>query len=121
MNRYVFGAIALTLSGVLGPLVQADVCASLQLAQNLPGSSNNNPYNSPIHRANPNSMQGTQPSAPAIRGPNTVPVPVPVPVPRPPTLDNGGIGNRYPDRTAPASPPKFIPNPPPRDTGTHNR
>jgi len=115
MNRYVFGAIMLALSGVLGPLVQADVCASLQLAQNLPGSTSNNPYNSPIRRANPNSMQGTQPSAPAMRGPNTVPVP------RPPTLDNGGIGNRYPDRTAPTSPPKFIPNPPPRDTGTNTR
>lgn len=115
MNRYVFGAIALALSGVLGPLAQADACASLQLAQNLPGSTHSNPYNSPIHRANPNSMQGTQPSAPAIRGPNTVPVQ------RSPTLDNGGIGNRYPERTAPASPPKFIPNPPPRDTGTSNR
>ena len=32
MNRYVFGAIALALSGVLGSLVQADVSASLQLA-----------------------------------------------------------------------------------------
>ncbi|QTT89062.1 hypothetical protein [Pseudomonas chlororaphis] len=60
------------------------------LAQNLPGSSNNNPYNSPIRRANPNSMQGTQPSAPAVRGVN------PVPVQRPPTLENGGIGNGYP-------------------------
>lgn len=114
MNRYVFGTIALALSGVLGSWVQADVSASLQLAQNLPGSTNN-PYNSPIRRANPNSMQGTQPGTPAIRGPNTVPVP------RPPTLDNGGIGNRYPVQTAPASPPKFIPNPPPRDTGSSNR
>jgi hypothetical protein len=115
MNRYVFGAIALALSGVLGPLAQADASVSWQLAQNLPGRTNNNPYNSPIHRANPNSMQGTQPGAPAIRGPNTVPVP------RSPTLDNGGIGNRYPDRTAPASPPTFIPTPAPRDTGTNNR
>jgi hypothetical protein len=115
MNRYVIGAIALALSGVLGPLARADASASLQLAQNLPGSTNNNPYNSPIRRANPNSMQGTQPSAPVIRGPNTVPVT------RSPTLDNGGIGNRYPDRTAPASPAKFIPNPPPRDAGTGNR
>lgn len=113
MNRYVFGAIVLVLSAILGPL--ADASTALQLAQNLPGSTNNNPYNSPIHRANPNSMQGTRPSAPAIRGPNTVPIP------RPPTLDNGGIGNRYPDRTVPSSPPTFIPNPPPRDTGTSNR
>lgn len=115
MNRYLFGAIALLMSAVLGPWVQAETSASWQLAQNLPGSTNNNPYSSPINRANPNSMQGTRPSAPAIRGPNTVPVP------RPPTLDNGGIGNRYPERTAPASPPKFIPNPAPRDTGSSNR
>jgi hypothetical protein len=110
MNRYVPGLIVLALSGVLGQLAQADDIspnAPLQMAQNLPGSTNNNPYNSPIRRANPNSMQGTQPGAPAIRGPNTVPVP------RPPTLDNGGIGNRYPQNpSAPASPPKFIPNPP---------
>ncbi|EJM54289.1 hypothetical protein PMI29_05674 [Pseudomonas sp. GM49] len=115
MNRYVFGAIVLALSAMLGPLAQAAAPASLQLAQNLPGSTNNNPYSSPINRANPNSMQGTRPSAPAIRGPNTVPVP------RPPTLENGGIGNRYPERSAPASPPTFIPNPPPRDAGTGNR
>ena len=112
MNRYVPGLIVLALSGVLGHLAQADIVASgtpLTVAQNLPGGTNNNPYNSPIRRANPNSMQGTQPSAPAIRGPNTVPVP------RPPTLDNGGIGNRYPQNpSAPVSPPKFIPNPPPR-------
>lgn len=63
--------------------------SAMLLAQNLPGS-NNNPYNSPIRRANPNSMQGTQPSAPAVRGVN------PVPVQRPPTLENGGIGNGYP-------------------------
>jgi hypothetical protein len=116
MNRFVLGAVALALSGVLSPLALADASSFLQLAQNLPGSGNNNPYNSPIRRANPNSMQGTQPGAPAIRAPNTVPVP------RPPTLDNGGIGNRYPqDRSAPASSPKFIPNPPSRDPDTSNR
>lgn len=106
MNRYVTGLFVLALGGVLGHAAQADI--ALQVAQNLPGSTNNNPYNSPIRRANPNSMQGTQPSAPAIRGPNTVPVP------RTPTLDNGGIGNRYPQGSAPASAPKFIPNPAPR-------
>ncbi|MFS2201145.1 hypothetical protein ACCD00_21790 [Pseudomonas sp. Pseusp3] len=113
MNRYVFGAIALALSAILGPQAQADASASLQLAQNLPGRTNNNPYNSPVQRANPNSMQGTQPSAPAIRGPNTVPIQ------RSPTLDNGGIGNRYPERSVPANPPKFIANPPPRDIGNN--
>lgn len=66
-------------------------------AQNLPG--NNNSNNSPIHRANPNSMQGTQPNAPAIRGIQTGPTT------RTPTLENGGIGNRYPKRdTAPSRP-----------------
>jgi len=112
MNRYVPGLFLLAMSGLFAHLAQADVPlpdVPLQVAQNLPGSRHGNPYNSPIRRANPNSMQGTQPSAPAIRGPNTVPVP------RPPTLDNGGIGNRYPNNSpAPAVPPKFIPNPPPR-------
>ncbi|KNH44840.1 hypothetical protein [Pseudomonas lini] len=119
MNQCVLGVLALALSGVLSPLALADAASPsspLLLAQNLPGSTNNNPYNSPIHRANPNSMQGTQPGIPVIRGPNTVPVP------RPPTLDNGGIGNRYPqDRQAPTSQPKFIPNPPPRDSDRNYR
>ncbi|AWM92127.1 hypothetical protein DJ564_15480 [Pseudomonas sp. 31-12] len=115
MNRFVLACTVLAFSGLLSNLARADV-PSLQLAQSPTGAGNNNPYNSPIRRANPNSMQGTQPSAPVIRGPNTVPVP------RPPTLDNGGIGNRYPqNRTAPASPPKFIPNPPHRDADTSNR
>ncbi|VVM79265.1 hypothetical protein [Pseudomonas fluorescens] len=114
MNRLMLGITALALSGVLSHPAQADA-SSLMLAQSPTGNSSN-PYNSPIRQANPNSMQGTQPGAPIIRGPNTVPVP------RPPTLDNGGIGNRYPqDRSAPASPPKFIPNPPHRDAGTSNR
>ncbi|KAB0507747.1 hypothetical protein [Pseudomonas moorei] len=117
MNRCMLGLITLALSGFIIPAVQAHVAGSgapMQIAQNLPGS-NNNPYNSPIRRANPNSMQGTQPSAPAVRGPNTVPVP------RPPTLDNGGVGNRYPqDRPAPPPPPKFISNPPQRDPDARN-
>ncbi|AAY92374.1 hypothetical protein D3X12_20670 [Pseudomonas protegens] len=62
----------------------------LQLAQNLPSSGNNDPYSNPIRRANPNSMQGTQPSSPPVRGPSTAPTG------RPPTLENGGIGNGYP-------------------------
>ncbi|MBH2033771.1 MAG: hypothetical protein I8H93_23595 [Pseudomonadales bacterium] len=117
MNTIAFGATLLLLSGVLGNMAQADVALSsspLLLAQSPTGTSSN-PYNSPIRRANPNSMQGTQPAAPVIRGPNTVPVP------RPPTLDNGGIGNGYPNRTVPGSPPKFIPNSPHRDADTSNR
>ncbi|TWC51999.1 hypothetical protein FBY04_11524 [Pseudomonas sp. SJZ080] len=115
MNRLALGIIAMALSGVLSNSALADVPSSLLLAQSPTGAASN-PYNSPIRKANPNSMQGTQPSAPVIRGPNTVPVP------RPPTLDNGGIGNRYPqDRSVPASPPKFIPNPPHQDADTSNR
>lgn len=72
------------------------LAASVQ-AQTLPG--NNDSNNSPIHRANPNSMQGTQPNAPAVRGIQTGPTT------RPPTLENGGIGNGYPRRdTAPSRP-----------------
>ena len=66
-------------------------------AQNLPG--NNNGNNGPIHRANPNSMQGTQPNAPAVRGIQTGPTT------RAPTLENGGIGNSYPKRDAAPSRP----------------
>lgn len=115
MNRFALGLVAMALTGALSTLAQAQdpsPAHPVLLAQSPTGASSN-PYNSPIRRANPNSMQGTQPSAPTLRGPNTVPVP------RPPTLDNGGIGNRYPqERTAPASPPKFIPNPPSRDAIT---
>ncbi|WP_192560838.1 hypothetical protein [Pseudomonas allokribbensis] len=107
MNRFLLGIALLALSG---GLVHAD---ALLLAQSPTGNSNN-PYNSPIHRANPNSMQGTQPANPVIRGPNTVPVP------RPPTVENGGIGNGQPLRSVPSTPPKFIPNPPARD-GESNR
>ena len=101
MNSCMRHVAALALALALVPLAQA---------QSLPGSTDSN--NSPIHRANPNSMQGTQPSAPPIRGPSTVPVP------RPPTLDNRGIGNGQPIRSAPAKPPTFIPNPPSRSTDT---
>ncbi|MEO6677390.1 MAG: hypothetical protein ABIO21_08440 [Pseudomonas sp.] len=90
MNRFVLGCTLLALSGLLGPVA---------LAQSPTGSSNNNPYNSPIHRANPNSMQGTQPTAPLTRGIQTGPTQ------RTPTLENGGIGNRYPQRNAAPSRP----------------
>ena len=76
--------------------------ASMALAQNLPGSDNtynNTDNNGPIHRANPNSMQGTQPNAPAIRGIQSGTTT------RTPTLENGGIGNGYPQRATPPSRP----------------
>ncbi|MDD2031727.1 hypothetical protein T3A99_04525 [Pseudomonas sp. N-137] len=90
-------------------------CGAMVLAQNLPG--NNNPYNSPIRRANPNSMQGTRPNVPMIHNNPTVPVP------RAPTLENGGIGNGYPRSGQPAGSPRptIKPNPPPRDTSNDIR
>jgi hypothetical protein len=116
MNRFVLVSTALALSGVLSHQVQAAAPPESMLLAQSPTGRTSNPYNSPIRRANPNSLQGTQPSAPAIRGPNTVPVP------RPPTLDNGGIGNRAPQtRPVPDSPPRFIPNPPHREGDTSNR
>ena len=81
MNSCMRHVAALALALALVPLAQA---------QSLPGSTDSN--NSPIHRANPNSMQGTQPSAPPARGIQTGPTP------RAPTVENGGIGNSYPKR-----------------------
>ncbi len=88
MNSCVRHVAALMLGLALMPMV---------LAQDLPGRTGSN--NSPIHRANPNSMQGTQPNAPAIRGIQTGPTP------RTPTLENRGIGNSYPKRDAAPSRP----------------
>lgn len=87
--------------------------ASAQLLAQSPTGNNNNPYNSPIRRANPNSMQGTQPSTPPVRGPNTVPMP------RQPTVENRGIGNGQPIRSVPSTPPTFIPNPPSRSSDSN--
>ena len=77
-------------------------------AQTLPGStprsSASDTYSSPIHRANPNSRQGTQPVTPPGRPPVTPPTL------RKPTLENGGIGNGYPTRQMPRAP---VPSAPP--------
>ena len=113
MKRIPSGIIILLLGAGLAHADIAAPSAPLLLAQS-PAGTNNNPYNSPIRRANPNSMQGTQPNAPAIRGPNTAPVQ------RSPTVGNGGIGNGQQQRSVPSTPPKFIPNPPARD-GDSNR
>ncbi len=113
MNRILPGMIVLLLGAGLAHAEVTAPSAPLLLAQSPTGNSNN-PYNSPIRRANPNSMQGTQPSTPVIRGPNTVPVP------STPTVGNGGIGNGQQQRSVPSTPPRFIPNPPPRD-GDSNR
>jgi len=111
MNSLVRSIATLTLSGFLGMGMASmahsqsasapmDLDRDLMLAgASSPGmlnNSNNNPYNSPIRRANPNSRQGTESSTPPVRGPNTVPNP------RPPTLENGGISNGYPTRQQPS-------------------
>ncbi|QXI36810.1 hypothetical protein [Pseudomonas xantholysinigenes] len=69
----------------------------------------NNPYNSPIMRANPNSRQGSVPATPPVRGPSTQPNP------RPPTLDNRGIGNGDNLRREQQTP-NLEPTRPPRDS-----
>ena len=89
MNRFLLGIVALALSAGLAHAEAPRPSAPLLLAQS-PAGNSNNPYNSPIRRANPNSMQGTQPSTPPMRGPSTAPSV------RRPTLENGGIGNGYP-------------------------
>lgn len=64
-------------------------------AQDLPGSTYDNQRNNPIHNANPNSRQGSESAMPPVRGPSTAPNP------RPPTLQNGGVGN---GRSTPSNP-----------------
>lgn len=121
MNSLMRGVAAFALVGWAGsaawaaPEAVLDARPALLMAQNLPNSGNNNPYNSPTRRANPKSMQGTQPSAPAIRGPNTAPTQ------RPPTLENGGIGNGYPRSTSPARTVPAPSSPAPRDSNANDR
>jgi hypothetical protein len=71
-----------------------------------------NPYSSPIRRINPNSMQGTQPLAPQAP---QAPAQRQQVNPRPPTLQNGGIGNGQNLRPAPKAP-QIEPIQPPRPT-----
>lgn len=82
---------------------QAAASQPLQLA------ASNNPYNSPIPRANPNSRQGTQQPAPPVRGPSTAPSV------RTPSLDNRGIGNGDNLRRQQQAP-NLEPTRPPRDS-----
>lgn len=89
---------------LLSVAVQAEPHQPLQLAAN-----DNNPYNSPIKRANPNSRQGTLPATPPVRGPSTEPNI------RPPTLDNRGIGNGDNLRREQQTP-RLEPTRPPRDS-----
>ena len=75
----------------------------------LAAGSHNNPYNSPIPRANPNSRQGTVPATPPVRGPSTQPIQ------RQPTLENRGIGNGDNLRRQQQTP-NLEPTRPPRDS-----
>ena len=90
---------------VLALPLQAAPLAPLLIAAN----DSNNPYNSPIMRANPNSRQGSVPAMPPVRGPSTQPNP------RPPTLDNRGIGNGENLRREQQTP-NLEPTRPPRDS-----
>ena len=83
MNPCVRHLAALALGLALAPLAQA---------QNLPGRSSDH---GPIHRANPNSMQGTQPNAPAVRSIQPVPA-----NPRP-TLKTAASATATPSRRRP--------------------
>ncbi|SPO54357.1 conserved exported protein of unknown function [Pseudomonas sp. JV551A1] len=93
----------LALSLVLWLPAQAAPELPVQLA-----AGNNNPYNSPIQRANPNSRQGSMPAAPPVRGPSNDPYQ------RTPTLDNRGIGNGDNLRRQQQTP-NLEPTRPPRD------
>jgi hypothetical protein len=75
----------------LAALVQAGA----PLAAGLGANGTTNPYNSPIRQINPNSRQGTAPLTPQS------PTQRQLANPRPPTLQNGGIGNGQNIRPAP--------------------
>ena len=88
------------------------LCLPAQAAPEPPlqlAAGNNNPYNSPIQRANPNSRQGSMPATPPVRGPSTQPIY------RTPSLDNRGIGNGDNMRRQQQAP-NLDPARPPRDT-----
>ncbi len=86
------------------PLQAAPAETPVQLA-----GSPNNPYNSPIMRANPNSRQGSVQATPPVRGPSIQPNP------RPPTLENRGIGNGENMRREQTTP-HLEPTRPPRES-----
>lgn len=102
MNSFLRHLALVSLSSVLSlNAAQAEDIASRSAATLSPQwlasasypNRSNNSDNGAIRRANPNSRQGTQSISPTMRGPNLGPT-----QPRPPTLENGGIGNGYPSR-----------------------
>ncbi|MFF7710049.1 hypothetical protein [Pseudomonas sp. NPDC007930] len=74
------------------------------LATPLYAADANNPYNSPIRNANPNSRQGTAPPPGVPRSA--------LPPTRAPTVENRGIGNGENIRRAAPAP--VTPTPPPK-------
>lgn len=101
MKRFKRSSAVLLLGAVLGMGLASLAQAGANAPTGTPNRNNafsNNPYNSPIRRANPNSRQGTESSIPSSRSDlqNN---------PRPPTLENGGIGNSMQNRqSAPQAP-----------------
>lgn len=98
MNRFLRHLALVSLGGLLtvgGAQANDSVNPSPQLlaSASYPNRTTNTPDNGAIRRANPNSRQGTQSISPPVRGPNPGPT-----QPRPPTLENGGIGNGQPTR-----------------------
>jgi hypothetical protein len=98
MNRFLRHLALVSLGGLLtvgGAQASDSVTPSPQwlASASYPNRTNSNPDNGAIRRANPNSRQGTQSISPPVRGPSLGPT-----QPRPPTLENGGIGNGQPTR-----------------------
>jgi hypothetical protein len=90
--------------GVAALIMGLCLASAAQAVQPVPQGARDtsNPYNSPIRRANPNSMQGTVPPTRPL--PNSTPI---LNDPRPPTLQNRGIGNGENLRRAPTRQPTF--------------
>lgn len=103
MARYLFICLLVT---VPWSLAQATQTGAPALAANAVAT----PYNGTPRRINPNSRQGTEPLAPLA------PAERQRLNPRPPTLQNGGIGNGQNLRPAPPPPPRIEPVHPPRPT-----
>lgn len=104
MNPFPRRLAVVLLGGLLSAgLAQADDHTAhsppLLAAAGYPSRSINVPDNGAVRRANPNSRQGTESIAPRVGSPNLSPTQT-----RPPSLENGGIGNGYPTRQQPARP-----------------
>ena len=97
MNSFMRGLAVFTLASLgSAGVAQADdsnVSGAMTLASASYPNRTSSQDNGAIRRANPNSRQGTESIAPSVRG-----VTPGAAQQRPPTLENGGIGNGYPTR-----------------------